>query len=274
MWMGRATEKDEKKFKEDLKKEIKLGPVGEFLGIFGESIFNGVVGALKSTPTILGAIIGIPSSEEKFEQMLYGPGGLGESIVKNLEANEEVLRDPDLLYDALSDMSEEDIAKVMGESAGKTFLIVAPLAKRGSPSSRAPNAKGTVGKITAEKINVGGTGEAPGYTNLNPVKSHTGGRQFGIQELIQQPFEKIAEFIKPNSASKIISNRLRFVDVTDWTAAAKGAYEVMKPGGKLSMNIWASAEQARLLAKAFTKAGFKEVKISGEGVGTMLTGTK
>jgi RHS repeat-associated protein len=128
-------------------------------------------------------------------------------------------------------------------------------------------------KIAAEKVNVGGEGEEVGYTNLNPMPPYRGSSMH-IPKLIQQPFEKIAEFIKSNSVSELISNKLRFVDVTDWSAAAKGAHEVMKPGGTLSMNIWASAEQAKLLVRAFTEAGFKDVKISGEGVSTMLTGTR
>jgi hypothetical protein len=51
----------------------------------------------------------------------------------------------------------------------------------------------------------------------------------------------------------------------DWTKAAQGAAKVIAPGGKLSLNVWATAEQAQTVIKAFRAAGFKDVRAVGEG---------
>jgi hypothetical protein len=68
---------------------------------------------------------------------------------------------------------------------------------------------------------------------------------------------------------EMISNRLRFIDV-DWTRATAAAAKVMKPGGKVSMNVWCSREEAVQLEAAFKSAGFKDVKTVGSGTGTIL----
>jgi RHS repeat-associated protein len=124
------------------------------------------------------------------------------------------------------------------------------------------------------KVNAGGTGEVPGYINLNPLKSHSGGRTKGIPNLIKRPFEQIGEIFKPGTVGDLISNRLRYVDIEDWPAGASGAFRVMAPGSEISMNIWASETQASYLLEVFRKAGFKNVQISSGGEGTMLTAVR
>lgn len=123
------------------------------------------------------------------------------------------------------------------------------------------------------KVNVGGGGgplEPQGYTNLNPIKAGSGGPSSGIANHLQGSMEEMAELIQPQSVSEMISNRLRYVDV-NWSRATAAAANVMKPGGKVSMNVWCTAEEAVQLEAAFTRAGFKDVKVTGSGVGTILT---
>lgn len=121
------------------------------------------------------------------------------------------------------------------------------------------------------KINVGGGLEAgaESASNLNPIKPHSGGPSRGIPNHVRAGFEQIAEVFEPASARLIFSNRLRFGDV-NWTAAAKGAAKVAAPGGRLSLNVWASPEEAQIVAQAFRAAGFKDVKVLGEGTATII----
>ena len=124
------------------------------------------------------------------------------------------------------------------------------------------------------KVNVGGAGEVRGYINLNPLKANTGGKTKDIPNLVKKPFEEIGSQFPKGSVSEIISNRLRFVDVSDWKASATGAYKVLGKKGRISMNIWATEREAQLLIGEFTAAGFKDVRVLGSGVGTILTAIK
>jgi hypothetical protein len=126
------------------------------------------------------------------------------------------------------------------------------------------------------KVNVGGGGgplEPAGYTNLNPIKAGSGGPSSGIPNHLQGSMEEMAELLQPQSVSEMISNRLRFIDV-NWGRATAAAAKVMKPGGKVSMNVWCSAEEVLQLEAAFKSAGFKDVKSFGSGTGTMLTAVR
>ena len=126
------------------------------------------------------------------------------------------------------------------------------------------------------KVNVGGGGgprEPAGYTNLNPIKAGSGGPSRGIPNHLQGSMEEMAELMQPQSVSEMISNRLRFIDV-NWARATAAAAKVMKPGGKVSMNVWCSAEQAVQLKAAFKSAGFRDVETFGSGTGTMLTAVR
>lgn len=126
------------------------------------------------------------------------------------------------------------------------------------------------------KVNVGGGGgprEPAGYTNLNPIKAGSGGPSSGIPNHLQGSMEEMAELMQPQSVGEMISNRLRFIDV-NWTRATAAAAKVMKPGGKVSMNVWCTAEEAGQLETAFKSAGFRDVKIFGSGTGTMLTAVR
>jgi hypothetical protein len=85
--------------------------------------------------------------------------------------------------------------------------------------------------------------------------------------------EEMAELIQPGTVSEMISNRLRFIDV-NWARATAAAAKVMKPGGKVSMNVWCSEAEAAQLAAAFKSAGFRDVKTYGSGTGTILTAVR
>jgi|SRR5581483_6644833 len=126
------------------------------------------------------------------------------------------------------------------------------------------------------RVNVGG-GLEPGAeaaTNLNPIVSGTGGPTKDIANHIKAGFEQIDEVIEPGSAKEIISNRLPFKTV-DWPRSAQGAYKVMAPGGSLSLNVWAQTPQeVQVILDAFIKAGFRDVKASGSGTATIISGIR
>lgn len=126
------------------------------------------------------------------------------------------------------------------------------------------------GRSRGIKVNAGGTGESPGFVNLNPLKEHSGGQTRDIPNLVKRPLEDIGEAFPEGSVAELISNRLRYADVTSWTRAAVGAYKAMSPGGKVSMNVWASQEEAVALRLAFRAASFRDVHVRGSGVGTIL----
>ena len=85
--------------------------------------------------------------------------------------------------------------------------------------------------------------------------------------------EEMDTFFESASADAVISNKLRFVDL-NWPRAAAAAARVVKPGGRISMNVWCQGQEEEELAAAFVGAGFKSVKVSGSGPGTMLTATR
>jgi|GEM_PF-2506444 len=124
------------------------------------------------------------------------------------------------------------------------------------------------------KVNVGGGLEpgSEGATNLNPIKSGSGGPSKGIPNHVKAGFEEIGEVFEPGSVKEIFSNRLRYGDV-NWTKAAQGSAKVVAKGGKLSLNVWTqSAKETQIIIDAFTSAGFKDVRALGEGTGTIIIG--
>jgi hypothetical protein len=145
--------------------------------------------------------------------------------------------------------------------------------------------KGIKIRAKNDQINVGGALEEGSreYTNLNPVDPNSGGAARGIPNHVKARFEEIGEIFEPGTVKCIISNRLRFVDVKDWAAAARGAFRVMRSGGRLGtshpasgMNIWAEEKEVAAMIKAFQDAGFKEVKNVGmkSGPGVVIKAVK
>ena len=129
-----------------------------------------------------------------------------------------------------------------------------------------------------DTVNVGGGGEIPNVTNLNPVKPGSGGPTSGIPNHVPAPMEKMGEIFQPGSVKEMYSIRLRSVDV-DWTKATQAAAKVMPPGGKVQMNIWTRNQgDMDAIRTAFERAGFKNVRFGignvpatfSPGPGTML----
>ena len=129
-----------------------------------------------------------------------------------------------------------------------------------------------------DSVNVGGGGEIPNTTNLNPVKPGSGGPTSGIPNHVPAPMEKMDEIFVPGSVKNMYSSRLRYGDV-DWTRGTRAAANVMPPGGKVQMNIWTGNQKDMdALKAAFERAGFKNVRFgfrnipetSSPGPGTIL----
>jgi hypothetical protein len=117
---------------------------------------------------------------------------------------------------------------------------------------------------------VGGTGNIKNATNLNPVKPGSGGQESGIPNHVKGTMEEMDTFFEPGSVKTMYSQRLRYGDV-DWPKATQAAAKVMPPGGKVSMNVWTQTDQeVAALKGAFQRAGFKNVRIIGDGSGTMV----
>jgi hypothetical protein len=126
------------------------------------------------------------------------------------------------------------------------------------------------------RINVGGGLEsgAAEASNLNPIVQGTGGPTRGIPNHVRAGFEQIADVFEPGSAELVLSNRLPFHTV-NWARAARGAYTVLAPGGRLSLNVWTrSAAEVRTILSAFSDAGFRSVTSSGSGPATMIFGVR
>jgi hypothetical protein len=86
--------------------------------------------------------------------------------------------------------------------------------------------------------------------------------------------EDMDEIFARGSVKKLWSSKLRFVDV-DWPRGTWAAANVMPAGGRVSMNIWVSgAAEREALKAAFEQAGFKDVELLGDGVGTILSAVR
>jgi hypothetical protein len=124
-----------------------------------------------------------------------------------------------------------------------------------------------------DTVNVGGGGEVPNVTNLNPINPNSGGPTHGIPNHIPRGMEDMDSVFQPGSVKNMISRRLRYGDV-NWQSATKAAAKVMPSGGKVEMNIWtASQQEVAALTTAFEKAGFKNVSVGLRVGGKVVPGT-
>jgi RHS repeat-associated protein len=123
------------------------------------------------------------------------------------------------------------------------------------------------------RVDVGGAGSMKNAINLNPLTHEvSGGPATGVPNLIKDTFGNIGKYFKEGSVKELFSEKLRFVDIEKGLdAAVQGSYKVMEPGGKVFMNIWADKAQAQTLLEAFKRSGFKNVQVTGEGVGTIIS---
>lgn len=165
---------------------------------------------------------------------------------------------------------------VMGANA-KTFKVNGrPARGRGAGGGSKPVLPVTRIKPVNGVVNVGGGLEAgaENATNLNPIVPGTGGPTRSIPNHVKAGFEQIGEVFEEGSVDKIISNRLP-TSTVNWSQAAEGAAKAMKPGGKVAMKVWQlGTEDAAMIKEAFEKAGFKNVKVVGQGSGTVIVATR
>jgi RHS repeat-associated protein len=122
-------------------------------------------------------------------------------------------------------------------------------------------------------IDVGGT--SPGASNLNPLLGETGGQIKNVPNLTKDYADQIARYFEPGSAEQVVSVKLPGHTV-NWEQFARGAYTTLRPGGVVDMNLYLTgpaAEQAAIRSaavQALERAGFRNVTITGENVGTIL----
>ena len=139
------------------------------------------------------------------------------------------------------------------------------------PANGAPGGAGKIKPVNGT-VNIGGTGEYPDCSNLNPVKPGSGGRTKNIPNHIKASMEEMDQIFEAGSVKKAIAARLRYPDV-NWGRATQAAANVMPRGAKLSLNVWTWSDQEVAALKAsFEKAGFRNVRVWGvaPGPGTMI----
>ncbi len=143
-------------------------------------------------------------------------------------------------------------------------------AARRSPRLRVVSPPQKVRPVNGE-VNVGGGFETPRSTNLNPAEGVGGGPISGIPNHVKGKMEQMDMLFEPGSVDSMVSSKLRYVDV-NWREATRAAAKVMRPGGKVEMNIWCSSEaEKNALVAAFESAGFKDVTTKNQGVLTFLS---
>jgi hypothetical protein len=102
------------------------------------------------------------------------------------------------------------------------------------------------------QVSIGGGFENQNGTNLNPIKPGSGGPAKDIPNHVLGGMEDMAEKFEAGSVQKMISSRLRYVDV-DWPSATKAAAKVMAPGGRVEMNVWCQPAEQRALKAALRR---------------------
>jgi len=107
------------------------------------------------------------------------------------------------------------------------------------------------------RVNIGGTGEVADAINVNPLKDQ---QVRSIPRLIVRKAEEIADIFDSGSVDEVVSNNIVRGQV-NWNDAAKGAYQVLKTGGKIKIAPYAGqlAEQMAEIESALRQAGFKNI---------------
>jgi hypothetical protein len=147
-----------------------------------------------------------------------------------------------------------------------TWEIVAPT----NPKKDEKQAPRTKIKPLNGLVSVGGGFENKNGSNLNPIKPGSGGPTKDIPNHVPGRMEDMAEIFEAGSVKKMISSRLRYADV-DWPKGTQAAGKVMASGGVVEMNVWCnSAGEKETLKPAFNAAGFTDVRVEGDSVGTMI----
>jgi RHS repeat-associated protein len=178
--------------------------------------------------------------------------------------------------------------KAIGAGVGLARRVGFDFASKLDPVSKLEAVEPASGGLSVEnlstpvngRVNVGGGFErgSESASNLQPFMRGTGGPAPGtdVPNLVEGRFEQIARLFKPGSASEIRSSRLPYGTV-DWAESARGAYQVMAPGGRLRLNVWTTEEQqVQTMIDAFRSAGFRNVvnETGLVGAGTVITGVR
>ncbi|HEX8000712.1 MAG TPA: RHS repeat-associated core domain-containing protein [Pyrinomonadaceae bacterium] len=167
------------------------------------------------------------------------------------------------LFDGILEMAGY-ISGITGAVRGGIALGAMMFARREAATLAAETAGNLI-------VNIGGVGEVAGAINVNILKDRVAA---GIPNLIKASGSEIGNLFKAGSVSKIISNRLPFSGVAEsggWTNLASGAYRVLAPGGRVTMNVTtSSAAEVAALQTAFKSAGFASVKVEGSGFATIV----
>jgi hypothetical protein len=117
-------------------------------------------------------------------------------------------------------------------------------------------------------VNLAGTGE---FTDAINVNNLTGQQTKDIPNLIKADAAQVGDIFPEGSVDQVISNNVVSKQV-DWNATAKGAYRVLKPGGKISISPYAGDLQTQMgeIEKALKDAGFEGVTREHEFVVTAV----
>jgi hypothetical protein len=216
-----------------------------------------------AAPVIVPTIFSPITTPRTVETMLEARRMLVEAVQRDLTA---------VAYGLLGGMVLQAVFSVIARVAGGR-------APRGTQPAAALEIRKKIRPVNG-RINVGGGHESGSQhaTNLNPIVPGTGGPgpNTQIPNHVRAGFEQIDEVFEAGSANLIYSNRLPYHTV-EWTQSANGAFKVMASGGQLHVNVWTnSAQEAKTIIDAFTKAGFRNVRneTGRLGPGTVITGIK
>jgi hypothetical protein len=183
---------------------------------------------------------------------------------------------PAIVYTAIAFLLPEvSIGALGGRVLPRLFKLLAKLTEKLPIPKRVRKATRKVARLAAKvrphngRINVGGRFEAASKeaSNLNPellpdIPNHVPGS-----------FEQIGELFEPSSAREIFSNKVPAVDVKDWSAASRGAKQVLEEGGILDLDLWGQEDDVRAAFEAI-KTVFPSAELRPHGAGAIITAVK
>jgi hypothetical protein len=160
------------------------------------------------------------------------------------------------------------IEKEIGERAPNLLSEVAEQAETKAPTV-IKEVEGALSRTGRVEVNLGGTGEMPGYINVNNLVG--GQKAEGIPNLITASAEDIGSLFKPGSVDHIVANNI-VPGTMNWDAVAKGSYTVLKEGGIVEFAEFGGGYASGVNIKAALEAaGFQDVEII---MGVLVRGKK
>jgi hypothetical protein len=125
----------------------------------------------------------------------------------------------------------------------------------------AKQAKTMVDELKAARkpivVNLAGTGEVADAINVNSLKAQ---QVRNIPRLLAVGAEKVGDVFESGVVDKVVSNNVVRGEV-NWSEALKGAFKILKSGGKVTIAPYAGELEAQLaeIATALREAGFKNI---------------